>query len=150
MDSSNIGSVLDHQRWLLNNGLVNDLAKNNLYLYGSIVHKEVQAVELSIDVANKVVDYNIYIDRILLDKVSKYEKLKQANDIFSLWRLRRLLRKEGNLNFQHVLNSFVKDFCGPKWNATIKLIDISNYTEGFEESNSETRQPNTGDHQFNK
>ena len=144
MNDTKISELIDHERWLLNNGLVNDLAKNNLYMYGSIVHKDVQAVELAIDVTKKVVAYNIYVHSSLLSKISKYESLKNADDIISLWRLKRLLKKEGNLNLKHLLNSFVKDFCGRQWSATLNLVDYKNYREGFEELESETGIINTG------
>lgn len=134
MDNNELADYIDNQRWLMNNGLLNDAAKNQLFVYGSIVHKEVQAVELHIDVATKKVSYEIYITKSLLNKIEKYKKLSTSKGFFDMWRFKRLLEKEGNLNFQHVLTRFVRDFCGPKWVTEVKIFDIEKYVEGLKES----------------
>jgi hypothetical protein len=50
-----------------------------------------------------------------------------------MWRFKRLLQKEGSLDFQQILNNFVKDFCGPKWNATVNVVDFNTYVESLRE-----------------
>ena len=126
---------LDHQRWLMNNGLLNDLHKDTLYLYGTLVHKDVQAIELNIDIEKKTLDYIIYISPKLLQSYKLYNELRAADSIIGLWRLKRLLKKKGNLNFMAILSGFVKDYCGPKWNIKLEIKDFSSYEEGYKEIN---------------
>jgi hypothetical protein len=106
-------------------------------LYGSIVHKDVQAVELEVDAANKLIVYEIYINKKLLKKHNKYMELSTSTGIWGLWRFRRMLKKEGNLNFKHLLNQFVKEFCGPRWSVEMQVLDYSTYTDGFGDLNYE-------------
>jgi len=131
MDSKELVEFLDQNRWLMNNGLINDGIKNQLFMYGSIVHKEVKAVELNINVENKRLDYSLYFDVKMLKAIETYKELSNAKGLFGLWRFKRMLNKHGNLNLQHILNAFVKDFCGPGWSADVKLMDIEGYEEGF-------------------
>ena len=133
MQNLDINDHISHQQWLINNGFVNDLHKDNLFLYGSLVHRDVQAVEVHIDVENKLVHYVIYVPRRLLKLVAKYEKLRGTDSVIGLWRLKRMLMKEGNLNFNHILQQFVRDYCGAKWSTKLELKDIANYEEGFKE-----------------
>ncbi len=127
---------IDQQRWMLNHGLVNDLHKDTLYLYGTLIHKDVKAVELKIDVENKVLHYEVYVDDSLMRKLNLYKRLFGTTSIIGLWRLRRLLRKEGNLNLMGILNNFVKDYCGPKWNVKLYIKDFKRYEDGFKEAQS--------------
>jgi hypothetical protein len=129
----NLEEYVDQRRWLLNNGLVTDDVKNQLFFCGSIVHKEVQAVELQIDAENRRVDYTIYVDKSLLKRIDKYHVLSKSDSLFGLWRFRRMLRKEGSLDFSEILNRFVKDFCGSRWSATVKTVDFETYIEGLGE-----------------
>ena len=124
---------VDQRRWLLNTGLITDDIKNQLFLCGSIVHKDVQAVELNLDVLseNKVVHYTIYVNSDLIDKIAKYKILSKSTSLFGMWRFKRLLKKEGALDFPQILNKFVKDYCGPKWSATVKVVDFNSYVEGL-------------------
>jgi hypothetical protein len=122
---------LDHQRWLMNNGLLNDLHKDTLYLYGTLVHKDVLAVELSIDIEHKLLEYIIYVSPALLKSCMLYSRLQTTDSIIGLWRLKRLLKKKGNLNFMAILSGFVKDYCGPKWNVKLEIKDFGSYEDGF-------------------
>ena len=137
---TNLEEYVDQRRWLLNNGLVTDDVKNQLFFCGSIVHKDVQAVEVQIDAENKVVNYTIYIDKNLIKKIEKYNTLSKSDSLFGLWRFKRMLKKEGSLDFHGVLNSFVKDFCGPKWSVTVNTTDIEQYIDSIGEQ-SGTEQP---------
>ena len=47
-----------------------------------------------------------------------------------------MLKKEGSLDFNSVLNSFVKDFCGPKWSATANTVDFESYIDSIENDNT--------------
>jgi hypothetical protein len=143
MNDDKLMEYIDHQRWLLNCGLLNDNIKNQLFMYGTIVHRETRAVELSVDVDKKIVHYEIYIDDNLIKKVNKYKELSSATDILGLWRFKKLLKKEGNLNFDHLLGKFVKDFCGPKWNVEVSIIDYKKYKDSFGDVLSESDKPST-------
>ena len=136
-DINNIEKLVDHCRWMLNNGIMNDMIKNQLFMYGSIVHKQVSALDLSIDMEKKCVNYEIYVSQKIISKIEKFNKLREDSSIFGLWRFKRFLRKEGNLDFQNILNSFVGDYCGSTWSATVSVINFSNYTEGYDGDNEE-------------
>ncbi len=146
MDDAKLNELLDHQRWLLNNGLADDRMKDDLFLYGTLIHKDVKAVELAIDADKKKISYNVYITKTLKAKLDSYEKLKNAEGLLDLWKLNRLLKKEGNLNLHHSLNSFVKDRCGSKWSADLKIADFATYEEGFRELKDEAGPPIVADH----
>jgi hypothetical protein len=125
----NLDEYVDQRRWLLNNGLITDDVKNQLFFCGSIVHKEVQAVELDLIADEKKVNYKIYVDKNLLKKIQKYKDLSKSNSLIGMWLFKRFLKKEGSLDFQQVLNKFVTDFCGPKWYATVEVVDFDTYIE---------------------
>lgn len=133
----NLEEYVDQRRWLLNNGLITDDVKNQLFFCGSIVHKEVQAVEVDIEADKKLVRYKIYIEKDLIDKIAQYQVLSKSTTLFGMWRFKRLLKKEGALDFQQVLNNFVRDFCGPKWSVTVEIVDFNSYVEELGEQ-SET------------
>ena len=120
---------VDQSRWLLNNGLVTDDVKNQLFFCGSIAHKEVQAVELDLQPEQKMVSYKIYVNSDLIKKIGQYEVLSKSTSLFGMWRFRRFLRKEGALDFQQILGKLVKDFCGPNWNVTVNMVDFDSYVD---------------------
>lgn len=124
---------VDQRRWLLNNGFITDDVKNQLFFSGSIVHKDVQAVELDLHPENKLVRYKIYVDSDLINKINKYDVLSKSTSLFGMWRFKRLLQKEGSLDFQKILDKFVKDFCGPKWSVTVQVMDFNTYVDGLGE-----------------
>lgn len=132
MDSRQLIEYIDQQRWLLNNGLINDAAKNQLFLYGSIVHKEVKAVELDIEPSVFSIRYKIYVDNSLIKKIEKYNKYSKSTSLWGMWQFKRMLKNGDNLNFHHILNKFVKDFCGPKWTAEVDVINFDSYSESKE------------------
>lgn len=113
----------------MNCGLIPDSVKNNLFFYGSIVHKDVEAVELKMDVEKKTANYTIYVPKSLFKKFNKFNKLSNAQSLLGLWRFKRILKKEGNLNFSLILNKFVKDFCGSKWHATVEVMESAKYND---------------------
>jgi hypothetical protein len=132
METDSLVQMIDHQRWLLNSGLVPDAVKNNLFMYGSLVHKDVQAVEVKINVEEKMVDYIIYVTNDLLKKVEKYRELIHSQTLYDMYRFKRLLKKEGRLDFSQVLTSFVADYCGPKWRATATVLSFDAYVDSLE------------------
>jgi hypothetical protein len=131
MDLEKLTQQIDQQRWLLNNGLITDTVKDQLFFYGSIVHPEVQAVEVAIRAENKYVDYTVYFTKKTLKKMDKYQKLAASTSLFGMWRFKRFLKKEGNLNFHAMLNSFVKDFCGPGWSTKLTIVDFDVYVDSI-------------------
>ena len=129
MSDFDIENHVDQQRWLINNGLFNDMHKDNLYLFGALVHKNVLAVKLSIDIATKTISYQLYCSRSLVEALAKYNKLRDSEKLLDLWKLKRLLKKEGNLNFGILINGMVKNFCGPKWTTAVEVKDVKDYEE---------------------
>lgn len=128
---------VDHQRWLIDNGFINDLHKDNLYMYGALVHKNIEAVQVDVDVEKKAVAYELYVSSALIKKLDKFHKLSKSQSLLDLWLLKRLLIKEGNLNFENILSRFVKDYLGPKWSITLQVKNIKDYEEGFEQSGND-------------
>jgi hypothetical protein len=128
MQNKEIAELLDQERWLLNHGLLTDSAKNQLFFCGSIVHKDVQAVELELAPDKKMVAYKVYLPKTLINKVNKYNALSTKKDLISLWRFKRIIKKEGNLNFHGILSKFVKDFCGAKWTVTVEILDFDKFS----------------------
>jgi len=133
MENSEIAKIMDSDRWLLNNGLVSDSIKNQLFFCGSIVHKDVQAVEVRIRPESKTVEYIIYVPPGLQKKIAKYKQLSTSKSLISMWRFKRLLEKEGCLDFQKVLSSFVIDYCGPKWNVKTNILGSDSYVDSIED-----------------
>lgn len=131
MEDTDVAKLMDSDRWLLNNGLVSDNVKNQLFFCGSIVHKDVQAVELKIRPEAKLVDYIIYVSPELIKKIAKYNKLSVSKSVFGMWRFKRLLKQEGCLDLQKVLNSFVTEYCGPKWVAKASIISFDSYVDSL-------------------
>ena len=132
MENAELAEMIDQERWLLNNGLVSDAVKNQLFFCGSIVHKDVQAVEVAIKPDNRLVEYIIYVTPALMRKIDKYQKLSTSKSLWGMWRFSRLLKREGCLNFTQVLSSFVADFCGSKWTATAAVLNFDTYVDKIE------------------
>ena len=131
-DQDGLSAILDTQRWLMNNGFLNDMIKDQLYMYGAIVHKNIEAVELDADMTSKRVKYTIYISKSLLKKHKKFLELRTQDSLWALWKFRRILKKEGNLDFSKLIDNFIKDFCGPKWASEVEVIDVAEYVDGYE------------------
>ena len=104
-------------------------------MYGSVVHKDVKSVECQIDKDKKLVEYTAFVDASLLKKIAKFETLKKSDSTWDLWSLKRMLKKEGNLNLNFIVDKFVKDYCGPSWRATLTMKDVSTYNEEYENDN---------------
>lgn len=131
MDLEKLTQQIDQQRWLLNNGLITDTVKDQLFFYGSIAHPDVQAVEVDIKPEEKLVSYTIYLTKKTLDKIEKYKKLATSTSLFGMWRFKRFLKKEGTLNFHGMLDSFVKGFCGPTWSTKLNIVDFDVYVDSI-------------------
>jgi hypothetical protein len=131
----NLEEYVDQQRWLLNNGLITDDVKNQLFFCGSIVHKDVQAVELELEPDQRLVKYKIYVEKKLIDKIEKYNTLSKSTSLFGMWRFKRFLKREGALDFQQILAKLVKDYCGHKWNVNVQVVDLNLYIDGLGDQN---------------
>lgn len=129
MDNKELTEYLDQQRWAMNSGLIPEAVKNQLFFCGTIIHKDVQAVEVNMVPEKKLVDYKIYVPSSLLDKMAKYRELSTKTSIFGLWRFRRLIKKEGSLDFNMILNQFIRDYCGPKWVAKVEVVNFETYSD---------------------
>jgi hypothetical protein len=139
VDLEKLTEFVDQQRWLLNNGLIPDSVKNQLFMLGSIIHPEVQAVELEIRAEEKCVNYNIYFTKKTLKKIELYTKLVSSTSRTWLenWRLMRFLKKvqsgkEDSLNLYHKLTASVKDFCGPYWSIKLTMTDFDTYINNLD------------------
>ena len=131
METKELEQFLDQQRWLLNNGLVTDSVKNQLFFCGSIVHAEVQAVEVQIHPEEKQVEYTIYVFKDLIKKIETYKKLSTSTSLFDMWRFKRFLKKNGALDFQAMLGRYITDFCGPKWSTKVNVRDFDVYVDAI-------------------
>lgn len=132
----NIEEYLDQRKWLMEHGIVTDDIKNNLFMYGSIVHIDVKAVECDIDSIGKAVSYTVFVDGSLLKRIRDYDDLVKAHKngelgLYKTWKFKSLLvkmrKKEERLDFDTVLNQFVKDYCGTAWSATVDIRDVKEY-----------------------
>jgi hypothetical protein len=143
MEDQKLAEMMDQERWLLNSGLVTDGMKNQLFFFGSIVHKDVQAVEVDIKPDEKQVQYKIYVTKDVLGKIETYKKLSTATSLFGLWRFKRFLKKEGTLDFLAILNNFVTQYCGPKWSVECEIRDFDVYIDdiGVESEADRESQP---------
>ena len=129
METNEISNLLDHSRWLLNNGLFSDHIKKNLFMYGAIVHKDVQAVDIDVSPEKRSIKYILFFKSKTIKLIKLFDSLLSKKDLISLWRLNRILRKSGNLDLLSLLTKFVTDYCGPKWSVTLEIKDIKDYKE---------------------
>jgi hypothetical protein len=125
----NIDQVVDQHRWLMNNGLFTDNMKDTLFLYGSIANKHITAVELTVNIEDKSIEYHLYAPNKLHVAYNKYNMLKTKKSLLAIWRIKRLLTKYGNLEISNILDSFVKTYCGPSWRTVVFLKKSSEYED---------------------
>lgn len=119
---------LEHQRWLIDNGIITDMHKDNLYIYGAICHPGIQAVELEIKVEDKKLKYILYIDKKLEKILNEFYRLRESKTIWGLWRLKRILKKNGNLNISNLISKMISTYLGPKWVSEVEIKSINEYT----------------------
>ena len=133
--SNDVYEHVDQHRWLLNNGLFTDQAKDTLYLYGAIINQSITAVEVSVNSNTKIVKYIVYAPNPLLRDYNRYQALKGIGSILGMWKLKRLLKRHGNLEFLKILSGFVKTYCGPAWSVELELKESSEYEDQRPPSN---------------
>ena len=132
-----LSELVDHSRWLLNNGLANDVIKNQLMTYGAIAHPEIEAVDLTVDMENRTVHYKLYVGSKLLKKINKFKELSTSTGFWGLRGYKKMLLKEGNLHLDRILDKFIKDYCGVTWSATTVVLDSKEYQDGYEDVEDE-------------
>jgi hypothetical protein len=137
MQNRELMKYVDTQRWLMNNNLFSDSIKNQLFTFGTLVHPDVRAVELDIEAENKALKYTIYFDRYMIEKMAKYARLSKSTSFIGLWRFKRFLQKEGDLNLTNILQGFISDFCGNGWKVYIEVKDFVHYSEEVSETRTE-------------
>ncbi len=120
-----IKELVDNERWLMNNGLISDSAKNNIYMYAYLVNKDVKAAEVDIVLESKRVEYTLYLDNKVFDAYEFYST--RTDSWWSLIKSAYYIRKHGNLNFNYLLSRFVKDYAGPSWSISLKVKRSKDY-----------------------
>jgi hypothetical protein len=120
-----IQETIDNERWLMNNGLISDSAKNNIYVYAYLVNKGITAAEVDINPESKTIYYNLYVKDNLLKAYNYYSN--RDDSWFSLIKSAYYVRKYGNLNFKMLLTKFVKDYMGPSWKVNLSVKKSSEY-----------------------
>lgn len=120
-----IQETIDNERWLMNNGLISDSAKNNIYVYAYLVNKGISAAEVSINVENKTVTYTLYVKKNLLKAYDSY--CSMTNSWLSLIKNAYYVKRYGNLNFKLLLNKFIKNYMGPSWKISLYVKEFSEY-----------------------
>jgi hypothetical protein len=131
MEINELNSFLDHQRWLINNGLVNPIVQDNLFMYGILSHPEVKEVDVALDALNKKVSYGLFFETKMLNAIEKYKKLSGDRSLLGTFRLWLLLKKHGNLEFKSPLSKMIKDYCGPGWEVSVDIKNVSEYRKEF-------------------
>jgi len=127
--NDNIHEHVDQHRWLMNNGLFTDQTKDTLYLYRAIVNKNIISVELSVNSNTKHIKYVLYLSSSLFKDYNRYQLLKHSTSLIGMWKLKRLLKRHGNLEFLKILSSFIKTYCGPSWSVELETKESSEYEE---------------------
>ena len=130
--------AVDHSRWLLNNGLANDVIKNQLFAYGGIAHPNILAVDLALDMENKCVKYDLFVDTKLLKKIKKFKELSESEGFWGLRKFKKMLIKEGNLHLDNILDNFIKDYCGRQWRTEIRILDYAEFVDSNEDVEDES------------
>lgn len=146
-EKTKTAQLIDHKRWLLNNGLADNGIKNDLFMYGAVCHPKVKAVNLDVDFLKKSVYYDLYFDKSTLERIGKFKKLAENDTIFNLWRLRRMVKKYGNLHVEQILRNFIGDYAGPNWSTDIRLHDVTTYVQEAKETTNGDAEINQFAHQ---
>jgi hypothetical protein len=110
-------------RWSVNSGLVTGTAQTLLYSCAAMCHPAVRNVEMSLDVERKIIEYTLGLDSKDHAMFSKFKKLSTSDSIISLWRLRRMVRKQGSFDLQTLVKTEVNRILGEEWTVIVDVID---------------------------
>lgn len=129
MIDAKLAEYLDTRRWLINNGLLDENTKAQIWEFAAYVSPDVIALEVDIDVENKSISYTLYGEDQLIKNFNKFHKLVKAKTFIGVWLLKRFLRKHGSQDIEGMLQRCISDFLGPKWKVKAQLKHINLYVE---------------------
>lgn len=151
-----IKNTISHQQWLINNGLANDMLKDNLFLIGSYLHPQIKNVLLYIDMSQKLIRFDLYTTRELFKDYHKYKKLLKASGKINAIRLKNLWKKHtdcksfsfkyfkiwlfgdltnyvlhnsARLDLDVMIDYQVKSLCGSGWKSVVTILNNTQYEE---------------------
>lgn len=104
------------------------MIKDNLFMYGYLAHPRVKEIDLSIAPFEKNMAYTLYLDTDLLKIRKRFDELSGSKSLWDLWRLRRLIKKHGNLNLESTVSRMIRDYLGPGWVVAVSLKDVKEYS----------------------
>ena len=122
-----VEEIVDNERWLINNGLISDAAKNNIYVYAYLINRGIAAAEVDIDVDNRHINYKLFV-KPALGKAYDFFSNRDGSWWSLLW-CAFYVRKYGNLNFTPTLAKFIKDYVGPSWRVSVAVTTEAPHTE---------------------
>jgi hypothetical protein len=138
MDEKELVNYLDHQKWLINNGLINTVVQDNLFMYGTLAHPELKELDVSVDVLRSHINYTLFFETKMINVINKFNSLVSKNSFWGILRLWFLLKRHGNLDFKTPLQKMVADYCGPKWSVDIQVKNVSEYQREFKKEWNQT------------
>ena len=110
-------------RWSVNSGLITGTAQTLLYSCAAMCHPAVKGVEMSIDPENKSIEYALILDGKDYSQFRKFQRLSASDSIISLWRLRRMVRKQGGFDLQTLVQTEVNRILGVDWTVVVNVLD---------------------------
>ena len=113
--------------------MLTDVHKDNLFMFGSIIHSGIQAVEVDTDVNNHDIKYRVYVSSKLLSDYNSFHKKVSKGSIWSLFWAKRLIKKHTFLDWETAINNFVHTYCGAKWTVSVKILPIKEYIDESED-----------------
>jgi hypothetical protein len=126
-----IAQSYDIDKWLLSINLISKTIKNDLFIYGVIIHpKHIKAVEVIINPKEKIVNYELYVSKTIIKKYNYIVKNRNSDNIFKLFTLLMIKYRYGDLNFDIKLLQCVKDRCGKEWNVNVICKNYKEYNPG--------------------
>lgn len=110
-------------RWSVNSGLITGTAQTLLYSCAAMCHPAVRSVEMSLDTENKSIEYALILDNKDYNLFRKFQRLSASDSIISLWRLRRMVRKQGSFDLQTLVQTEVNRILGVDWTVVVSVLD---------------------------
>jgi hypothetical protein len=110
-------------RWSVNSGLITGTAQTLLYSCAAMCHPSVRSVEMSLDIEKKSIEYALMLDSKDYSQFRKFQRLSSSDSIISLWRLRRMVRKQGSFDLQTLVQTEVNRILGVDWTVTVSVLD---------------------------
>jgi hypothetical protein len=94
-----------------------------LYACAAMAHPSVRAVSMSVDVESKLIAYELEIDSKTFKLMDKIVRLAAKGSIIGLWRLRRIVRKHGNLDIRSLVYNEAMKILGNDWRVKVDIRD---------------------------